>query len=92
MDASTKINTGQLTVGTTAVQIVPYNAGRKKLFINGPGNLFIGPDNTVTPSTGINIPVLTGGGAVPAVLETKAEVWGIVAAGTVAAMFLELTD
>jgi len=55
---SSTASVGQVTVGTTATLIRPENLGRRFLVIvnNSGGSIFIGPDNTVTTTTGLEIP------------------------------------
>lgn len=70
---------GPITVGTDAILIVAANASRRNLTIvnNGIGDIYIGPNNTITTSTGVT---LFGGSTrdqdiVPE--GYKGDVWGI---------------
>jgi hypothetical protein len=48
---------GAVTVGTDAILIVAANSSRRNLSIvnNGLSDIFIGPDNTITTSTGLTL-------------------------------------
>ena len=50
--------TGQVTVGTTATLVAAANSNRRALIIvNNSGNsVYIGIDNTVTTTTGVELP------------------------------------
>lgn len=80
------ISTGQVTVGTTAVQIVPFQTARTSVaLVNlGTTDVFVGTRN-VTASTGVLL-VGTKGAAIA--IDTRAEVWAITAAGTVTVAFI----
>lgn len=72
--------TTQVTVGTSATQIVPTSTRNKVTITNTTTTpVYIGGDNTVTTSTGQLIPGVVGASET---YETSTDIWGIVATGT----------
>jgi hypothetical protein len=71
-------NVGQVTVLATATLVVPARPSRAHLTITNPtnGNVWCGPDNTVTITTG-DIVMGTNTAANPRIYETQAAVWCI---------------
>jgi hypothetical protein len=87
MATSTGLNTGQVTLGTTATAIVPLNPTRTRLTIYNVGGTaaFLG-GTTVSATTGSSL-AGTVGAAVT--VNTAAAVYGIVGTGTNVVSYLE---
>ncbi len=89
-DSSTPANiaTGQVTITTSATQIVAARAGRISLVVVAIGttDTFVGAP-AVTATTGVLLPGIKGAALT---LDTQAAVSGIVAAGTQLVSFVEL--
>lgn len=78
MRATTKIEVGQVTlpaISGPAVQIVAARPGRTKLSIQHAAQIYIGPDSSVTGSTGFLLNPRSDGG--PSEVETQAAVFGV---------------
>lgn len=85
-----KWRTGRVTIGSSAVEVVAARTGRKSLklySLPATNNVFFGPDNTVTTSTGVNLVPLSLNGGFD--LSTEDAVYGIRASGTTEIGFLE---
>jgi len=80
------LNNGQVTVAATATQIIATNTSRRSLLIKNHGTtvMYVGGANTVTTSNGFR---LNGGQSI--YFRDQDEVFGIVAAGTETAGYLE---
>lgn len=68
----TVLNTGRVTLGTTAVEIVPARVGRVELRITlGSAPINLGPNNTVTTANGYSAsgPLI--------LMNMEGAVWGI---------------
>jgi hypothetical protein len=77
---SIQFNVGQVSLtGNTAGQILPARVGRKEVRLIGVGNtpssspFAIGPDNSVTLTSGYKPPLLNG----EYIFNTEGEIWGI---------------
>lgn len=68
----TKLAATQVSVGSTAVQLVAARQGRSKLILAN-NSVWIGGDSSVTSDTGFFL----GNYPAPAQLDTAAEVWAI---------------
>jgi hypothetical protein len=77
------------TVGTTAVQLVPARASRRKLYLYAGNGGYIGSDSSVTTSTGFPVNQFVNPQQTP--LETAAAVWAIHSSSTTIAV-LETFD
>lgn len=87
--AADGVSTAQVSVSTTAVQLVAGRASRRLLFLQDLGELghvWIGADSSVTPSTGVQ-PV-----ALPNPIPTAAEIWAVTDTGSATVGVLELYD
>lgn len=77
--------TGQVTIDTTATQIVPAapaNERRSVLVVSHGGvDVFLGKSNVTTSGAGGGV-LLTGTKGASITLETRGAIYGIVAAGT----------
>lgn len=85
--APTQIATGQISVATTATQIVAARAGRASVIIvnHGTVDVFLGPSG-VTTADGL---LLRGAIGTAAAIDSGAAVFGIVAAATQPVSFME---
>lgn len=87
---STAQNNGQVSVGSTATQILAANAARKRLVIINTGTtvVYLGPAG-VTTSTGHYLAGIAG---YPVSIYTKAAIYGIVSSGTQTVTYWEEVD
>jgi hypothetical protein len=86
MSSNNSVN--QVTVGTSATQIVAARTGRLSVQVvnHGTTDVFLGTSNGVTTGNGILLPGTKGASVT---LDLPGALWGIVAAGTQAVSFLE---
>jgi hypothetical protein len=87
-----KIATGQISVGTSATEIVASRAGRKELRLYGvhPGpSMALGPDNSVSLTTNL---INTHVSSAPIILPMEGAVWGIVDAGSRVVSYIEIYE
>jgi hypothetical protein len=87
MPVATGLNTGQVTLGTTATAIVPLNPTRTRLTIYNVGGsaAFLG-GATVSATTGVPLPASVGAAVT---VNTAAALYGIVTTGTEVVSYLE---
>ena len=71
-----KLETGQISVGTSATLILPARRQRRSLLIvqHGSNAVYIGKDANVTSTTGV---LLAGTAGVGLSIPTTGEIWGI---------------
>ena len=71
-----RLETGQISVGTSATLILPARRQRRSLLIvqHGSNAVYIGKDENVTSTTGV---LLTGTAGVGLSIPTTGEIWGI---------------
>jgi hypothetical protein len=84
---SASVVSGQVSVGTTATQIVAARAGRHRVTISSTGGavLFVGPSG-VTIANGVYIANAAGSAIT---LETAAAVFGVIGTGTMTVSYIE---
>lgn len=89
MEPTAQFDTGQVSVTSTAVQIVPANPARSAVTIinNGTTAVYIGASSGVTTATGAE---LVGTAGMQITLPTTAAVYGIVASTAQVVSFIEL--
>jgi hypothetical protein len=76
----------QVTVGTTAVQLLQPSGSRQRALLNAPsGSVYIGPDNTVTSSSGFLLPT-----NLAVEVRPQNEVWAIAAAAVAVSCYEEV--
>jgi len=82
--------TGQVSITTSATQIVAARAGRRAVLVVQHGTTVVSVGASgVTTSTGVRLPGTDGAALVVA---TSAALFGIVASGTQTVSFIELFD
>lgn len=83
-----RLETGQISVGTSATLILPARRQRRSLLIvqHGSNAVYIGKDENVTSTTGV---LLTGTAGVGLSIPTTGEVWGI-AGSTQTVSYIEI--
>jgi hypothetical protein len=87
------IATGKVSVGGTAVQIVPARSGRRELRLAWDGQayiMFLGNSSSVTTSNGYVYPLATGIER-EMILKTESEIWAICPNGG-SLYFMEIYD
>jgi hypothetical protein len=86
--------TGQTTVGTTPILVIPRRVGRARIVVNNDGNANVacGPDATVSPTTGDIIAGSTGNSApnMRTTYATQAEMWCVSVTGSNLLVWFEL--
>lgn len=88
----TTINVGQVSVGTTAILVVAENSKRSRIHLFSNADItvnhpYIGPDNTVTTSTGYPVSLRA-----EIVLESTSAIYAIASSSSVGLFYLEETD
>lgn len=91
MAQSTRIGTGQVTVTSSATQIVPTNENRLDLRITKleAPNVYLGCDSTTSITSGS---VLGGTCGTTIQIQTTGAVWGVTTGASSAVTYLEITQ
>ena len=91
MAESTRLGTGQVTVTSTATQIVPANQNRQdlRLFKIDVPNVYLGCDNTTSITSGS---VFGGTCGATIQLQTTGAVWGVTTGASSVVSYLEITQ